>query len=202
MPSRVVVLVKHALPVLDASLPPRDWHLGAAGKAEAQRLADRLRPFLPFRLISSPEPKALSTSAIVAAALKVPVHSVEGLQEFDRPPLPIMSLEEHQRVNAEIFSEPDRAVLGSESAHAALARFSSALLAEIPAIRSGNLVAVSHGTVISLFTARHNDVDPFTIWRALACASFAVLELPSFSLVRLSADAAAPASGPLSADRS
>jgi broad specificity phosphatase PhoE len=138
---------------------------------------------------SSPEPKALSTSAIVAAALEVPIQPVEGLREFDRPPLPIMSPEEHQRVNAEIFSAPDRAVLGSESAHAALARFSSALLAEISAIPSGNLVAVSHGTVISLFVAKYNDVDPFTIWRALACASFAVLELPSFGLLRLSADA-------------
>jgi broad specificity phosphatase PhoE len=191
MPSRAVVLVKHALPVLDASLPPRDWHLGAAGEAEARRLAGRLQPFLPFRLISSPEPKALSTSAIVAAALEVSIQPVEGLREFDRPPLPIMSPEEHQRVNAEIFSAPDRAVLGSESAHAALARFSSALLAEISAIPSGNLVAVSHGTVISLFVAKYNDVDPFTIWRALACASFAVLELPSFGLLRLSSDAEA-----------
>jgi broad specificity phosphatase PhoE len=185
MPSRVVVLVKHALPILDSATPARDWPLDAAGETQARQLADQLRAFLPFRLVSSGEPKAMQTSAIVAAALSVTVHPVEGLREFDRPALPIMPPGEHARVNAEIFARPDRAVLGRESAYCALARFDSALRAEVSATSAGNLVAITHGTVISLFVAEYNALDPFTIWKGLECASFVVLELPSFGLLRL-----------------
>ena len=38
--STALVLVKHALPVLDPSKPAREWQLGAEGEVQAKRLAD------------------------------------------------------------------------------------------------------------------------------------------------------------------
>jgi broad specificity phosphatase PhoE len=182
MAPRALVLVKHAQPVLDAARPAREWILGPEGDAQARDLASGLRSFLPFHLITSPEPKAERTAAIVGDALGVTPIVVPGLQEFDRPKLPIMSPGEHERVNRRIFDEPARPVLGTESARGALARFEAAVRGQVGALSAGNLVAVTHGTVISLFVAAHNDVDAFEIWRRLGCATFAVLELESFRL--------------------
>jgi broad specificity phosphatase PhoE len=186
-----LVLVKHARPVLDPARPPHQWILGADGEAQAADLAPSLRGFLPFDLVASPEPKALKTAQVVAARLGAEARAVDGLQEFDRPALPLMSAREHARVNSRIFAEPNRPMLGSESARGALARFSAALLREVSARKTPNLVAVSHGTVISLFVARHNAIDAFGFWRSLECGAFAVLDLPSLRLL----PARAPAAG-------
>lgn len=46
-----------------------------------------------------------------------------GLEEFDRPALPLMSAEEYERLNAEIFARPTEKVLGHEAASEAVSRF-------------------------------------------------------------------------------
>jgi 2,3-bisphosphoglycerate-dependent phosphoglycerate mutase len=180
-----LVLVKHAIPVLDAGRAAREWELGPEGERQAADLAGRLRPWLPFRLISSPEPKAARTAEIVADALGIATRPLEGLQEFDRPALPIMPPDEHARLNAEIFARPGTRVLGAESAHGALARFRSALLGQVAEHPDSDLVVISHGTVIALFIADHNPVDAFSVWKRLQCAGFAVLKLPRFDLLQL-----------------
>jgi broad specificity phosphatase PhoE len=107
-------LIKHAQPVLDATVPAREWVLGAEGEEQSKRLGASLRRFIPCRLVTSPEPKALRTCEIVAGELNIPMTIVDGLQEIDRPVLPIMAPAEHERVNARIFSEADSRVIGGE----------------------------------------------------------------------------------------
>src|SRR4051812_34023473 len=124
---RYVVLVKHALPILRAEVPPRLWHLGPEGELQATRIARQLAKFQPCTLACSREPKAVRTAELVAAELGIGLRVVDGLEEFDRPALPLVSAAEHARLNAQIFEEPSRAVLGSESAAHALARFSAGL---------------------------------------------------------------------------
>jgi broad specificity phosphatase PhoE len=183
-PPRRVVLVKHALPVLEADVPARDWRLGAEGEAQARQLAARLRSFVPFELRSSSEPKARRTAEIVASELALATSAVAGLDEFDRPALPILPASEHAALNARIFSDPERRVLGRESAAEALQRFSGALSALLAAEPSRDpLVIVTHGTMISLFVAAHSDVDGFQLWRELSCPSFVVLTYRGFALV-------------------
>jgi broad specificity phosphatase PhoE len=177
-----LVLVKHALPVLDPTRPAREWRLGTEGELQSKRLASRLRAFAPLRLVTSPEPKASATGRLIAAELSLDVSSVEGLREFDRPPLPLMSQAEHERANAAIFADWDRPVPGAESGRDALNRFSDAIGAELAQTGVHSLVVVTHGTVISLFVAAHNQVDAFELWRELACPSFVVLDVPSLSL--------------------
>jgi broad specificity phosphatase PhoE len=184
---RQVILVKHALPVLDDTVPAREWRLGAEGEAQAGLLAQRLREKAPFRLVSSPEPKAARTAEILSAALGLSSAVREGLEEFDRPVLPLLSKPEHAALNAAIFAEPSRRVLGRESGAEALARFSRALAAAVadapPALP---LVAVTHGTVIALLVAAHNSgVDGFDLWKRLTCPSFVVLGWPRLELVEV-----------------
>ncbi|HJR58142.1 MAG TPA: histidine phosphatase family protein [Vicinamibacterales bacterium] len=177
------MLVKHAQPVLDGSRPARDWELGAEGEQQAVRLAGALERFAPFRLVSSPEPKAARTAALVAGQLGIVMDTIGDLRELDRPVLPILPAAEHQRLNARVFAARDEAVLGAESASAALARFTAAIRTEMVRASGQNLVAMSHGTVISLLVGACNPVDAFEVWQRLQCPSFVVLDGPSLALI-------------------
>jgi broad specificity phosphatase PhoE len=180
--SRQLVLVKHALPVLDGAKLPREWILADEGENQARRLALTLRRFLPFGVLSSPEPKALRTAELLALELGATVRPVVGLEEFDRPALPLMSAEEYDRLNAEIFARPTEMVLGRETASEAVARFTAALMGQVSGDGADNVVVVAHGTVISLFVGQHNAVAPYDLWKRLQCPSFVVLWLPSLVL--------------------
>ena len=176
-----VILVKHAQPVLDATRPAREWQLGAEGLAQAHRLAAALRPFLPLRVVSSPERKAVRTSEVIAGELAVALTIVDDLRELDRRVLPILPSEEHEALNERLFLEFDRAVLGTESARAALDRFDRAVRDLVKTRDARTLVIISHGTVISLLVSAHNAIDPLEFWKALKCSSFVVLD-PSLVL--------------------
>lgn len=186
MPERLVILVKHALPELEAGVAPRHWTLGMRGETGARRLASELRRFGSFRLEHSPEPKARRTAERVALELGLEPHERGGLEEIDRPAAPIVSRAEHTAQNARLFATRSLAVVGSESAEQALARFESALgaaLAETPADQ--HLVVITHGTVISLFVEAHDAIDGFALWQRLQCPSFVVLLAAGYRLCEL-----------------
>jgi broad specificity phosphatase PhoE len=192
---RSLILVKHALPLLDPAVPPKEWLLGPEGEHQARRLAARLARYAPLRMVASPEPKALMTGRFLAAELNLEVSAAAGLEELDRPALPLVSREDHERLNAPIFSQPDTPVLGVESARDALNRFAGAIGVELTRTRGCNLVAVTHGTVIALFVAMHNHIGGFELWKRLTCPSFVVLEMPSFSLLEVVSPALDPTTG-------
>ena len=179
-----LILIKHAMPVLDAERPAREWRLGSAGEGQARELARDLRARLPFTLVSSEEPKASRTAEIIAAELGIGCRSAAGLEEIDRPALPVVDAAEHERVNWPIFDEPSRAALGRESADDALDRFSAALAGGLEDLdRDAGLVVITHGTVMALFAAAHSPVDPWKLWKRLACCDSLEFELPGFRLV-------------------
>jgi len=188
-----LVLVKHAMPVVDPTRPPREWHLSDDGRSQSRRLAQRLRRFLPLRLMASREAKAADTARIVADELEVPLGVVDGFEEIDRPRLPVMTQPERHRVNEAIFADPDKPALGTESARAALERFSRAVHQQLRHPDDRCLVIVTHGTVIALFVAAHNHLPPFELWRRLSCPALVVLERRSLAVREIVEDAAATA---------
>lgn len=180
-----LVLVKHALPVPDTSRPAREWLLGEEGEIQALRIADALKRFAPFRLVSSTEPKAARTAEIVAREVGIDFTEIEGLREIDRPKLPWMGDEEHAAFNKQLFVNFDEAVVGAESARDAVARFEDALMSVTGESDGTNVVAIAHGTVISLLAAKHNpEIDGFDLWRKLRCSDFVVLSMTDFTIVQ------------------
>jgi broad specificity phosphatase PhoE len=183
---RSLVLVKHALPALEPSVPARQWQLATEGEAQSRRLARELIDFQPFRLVCSHEPKAVRTAEIVASELSLSVAVQAGLEELDRSVLPLLSATDHAALNAPIFAEPERAILGKESGAVALRRFSAAVAAALEDTpEDQHLVAVTHGTVIALLVAAHNRINGYELWRRLACPSLVVLSLPELELVEV-----------------
>ena len=179
MPPVTLILVKHAQPRLDAAVPPREWRLGEEGVAQSEQLAARLKIYLPFRLVCSAEPKAEATAQMVARALGVDHHVVEGLEEIDRYSTPIVARAEHVRTNAALFADRTARVVGTESADEALVRFSAAIEGAVAAVTPPqSLVVISHGTVISLFVEQRTHRNAFDTWRTLECGDYLQLRYP------------------------
>lgn len=181
-----LILVKHALPEMRAGLAPHHWQLGAAGREGAKRLSSALRRLGPFRLEHSPEPKAAQTAEVVAMELGIGRHERHGFEELDRAPQPILAREAYIAHNAQLFADPTKAVVGTESAERALSRFEVAIGAAVSAaITTEHLVVIAHGTVIALFVAAHNPVDALSLWQRLSCPSLIVLSIPDYALLEV-----------------
>jgi len=182
---RHLVLVKHSLPAIDRDRPASRWTLSPEGRRHAASLADHLTRFAPAVVHASPEPKALETATIVAGRLDVPVETVTGLEEHARDEEPLTTPDDFRMRARRLFAEPDRVVFGSESATAARLRFTRALMGVVAGRPAGDLLVVSHGTVIALFVAAATGVEPFGFWNRLGLPSFVVLSLPGLEIQRV-----------------
>ena len=173
---RPLVLIRHARPVVDPSQPARAWPLSDEGREGARRLVERLRPLGLTRVVSSVEPKAWETGAIVAQRLGVPCSAAPGLEEHDREGAPFLAPEALDRALDDFFARPDELVYGRETANQALERFAAAVAAVEAGYPDERLAISSHGTVISLLVARRRGVDGRAFQRGLAMPDVVVIE--------------------------
>src|SRR5690606_34628299 len=149
MPS--LILVRHAQPATDPCVAAHHWPLSPAGRQRCGPLARVLAPYLPAEFFSSREAKASETAALVARELGARFTPQAGLQEHARATAEWLDADAFQAAMQALFQRPGEVVFGDESADAAHERFAGAihdLLREHP---EGNLVVVTHGTVLSLF---------------------------------------------------
>jgi len=182
---RHLVLVKHSLPAIDRDRPPSRWTLSHEGRLRAAALADHLARFTPAVLYASPAPKTIETATIAAERLGVAVEPVAGLEEHARDTEPITTPEDFRMRAKRLFEEPDRVVFGTESATAARRRFTRALMGVVAGRPGGDLVVVSHGTVITLFVSAAAGVEPYAFWNRLGLPSYVVLALPGLEIARV-----------------
>ncbi len=171
-----IVLVKHAAPVKDVNKPSRAWKLSDEGRENAKRLAERLREFQLAAVVTSDEPKAIETGAIIAEALGIDASSGENLHEHDRDNVPVMPTREFISSMAQFFKEPGRLVLGKETARQSQERIDHAIQSVVERHAGKNIAIVTHGTVLSLFVAPLANEDPFQLWRRMGLPSFVVLD--------------------------
>ena len=180
---RQLVLIKHAAPEINPSIPAAEWQLSEAGQAACPALAERLRGFSPQIILSSVEPKARETARLIGVELGVTVEAVAGLHEHDRHNVPFLPDDEFRAAVARFFERPNDLVFGREAATRALERFALAIDESIARFASGDLIVVCHGTVISLFVAARTGCDPYSLWQRLGMPSFVVLSLPALEMV-------------------
>jgi broad specificity phosphatase PhoE len=169
---------------MDPSMPAHQWKLGAVGIAGAKELARSLSAYSPTKVVASLEPKARETGAIVAGRLGVPFATALGLHEHDRRTVGFLGTDEFAARMRDLFARPEAVAFGNESAAAALARFATAV-DRIVDEQTGNIVIVSHGTVIALFVGARADVDAAALWARLGLPSYVALEVPGFRIEEL-----------------
>ena len=178
---RRLILVRHAPPEIDRTVPAADWPLSTAGAASAAELAGRIAHRGVTRVFTSVEPKAVGTARALADAWNVAVEEVRGLHEHERPEAQWMSREGFESRVRELFARPAECVFGSESADAARRRFTTAVMRLLPRAR-GDIVVVSHGTVMTLFVAEVAGVEPFRFWKSLGMPAAVTLSVPELTL--------------------
>jgi broad specificity phosphatase PhoE len=177
---RTLVLIKHAMPVIEPHAPPSSWRLSEEGRLQSVALAGRLEGYGLKRVLSSEEPEAAETAEIVAEHLGLACTSASGLHEHDRAGATFGTREDFELAAKTFFDNPGMLVWGNETAERARARFASSVRAVLEEYPKGNLALVAHGTVNALFLARYRDIDAFDFWCRLDLPSSCALSLPHF----------------------
>jgi len=191
---RRLILARHALPVVDAAIPSAQWSLSAEGRAKSAQFGELLAAYKPDRVVTSAEPKAAETGAIMAAGWGLSATSRPGLHEHDRSNEGFV--EDFAVRVREFFVRSEDRVFGTESAAQVTRRFARAVDGILAEEEGLCMVCVAHGTVISLFAQERSGIDAFTLWSALEMPCALVFSLPDFSL-ETTEPIALPAAGEL-----
>jgi broad specificity phosphatase PhoE len=169
------------MPELQADTPSAEWRLGETGRARAHQLARYVDPGDARVVFASREPKAIETADIMAAAWGLEAQPVAGLHEHERPLPELIEREAYEERIRDLFARPSERVFGAESADEARRRFTMAVMRLVTSSR-GDVVAVTHGTVLTLFVAEAVGVEPFAFWRRLGLPCAVTLSLPDLKL--------------------
>lgn len=197
-----LLLVRHSETVLLNNVARTQWQLSDRGRTRLSVLVDRLRPYDPSAIVSSLESKALQTAEPVAQALSIPLWKSGGLHEQERDKTPIMKADSFHRAIQDLFRKPTELVYGSETAEHAYQRFTAALNRNLIQHYQSNsrstpasdksLCIVSHGTVISLLTARITGMNAFELWQKLSMPAIVCFSLPNMKLVDITWEVTSP----------
>lgn len=182
MTRAALILVRHGRPAIDPEAPPITWPLCPDGRDAVARLAERLAPYAPAAVVSSPEPKAWQTAEIIAARLGLAVERDEGLHEHKRPALAFGAEDAFRARIAEVFADPSRPAPGGESVQQACARMAACLAAH----PGRPLLAVTHGTVMSEYLGQALGLDAHDLWRSLHTPDAFVLDDHGALIARVS----------------
>ncbi|HUG08053.1 MAG TPA: histidine phosphatase family protein [Acidimicrobiia bacterium] len=174
MPSSTsLVLVRHALPVVDRDSAPQDWPLSDQCRSDAQALARLLDLPADTHVVSSDEVKAKQTAEAFSNEIVID----RRLREVGRP-----WVEGDYESVARRWLEGER-VDGWESRSDVVGRMTEAVEEAIARFGSG-VCLVSHGLAISVLVAGLADVDPVEIWSQLRFPGYVAVDL-SFSPARV-----------------
>ena len=176
-----LILVKHAPPQIVPRVVSHRWVLAEEECRRCDWLTDELTAQGVTRLYSSLEPKALETAALVAVQIGLAVEPCRDLHENDRTGLDFVGPDELRRRLREFFAQPDRTMIGNETANDALRRFAQSIRNIASKAHSKALAIVTHGTVLSLFVAHHNTIAAYDLWSSLGLPSYLVLDTTSFA---------------------
>ncbi|MCF8058967.1 MAG: phosphoglycerate mutase family protein [Bacteriovoracaceae bacterium] len=178
-----LILVRHAMPVIEEGLPPNEWKLGENGEAQAQKFSQFLKNNFDLdRIIyTSNEPKALKTAEIIAKTCNCKIQSSNDLREIDKS---LMKGEDYVNYTEEILEKVSQSAYGEESATEALIRFENGIKNVLEIGMEEERVVVTHGTVLALFLAKYNaEMKAFEYWEKLECPSYAVVDASTYKIL-------------------
>jgi broad specificity phosphatase PhoE len=181
-----LILIRHSQTDARPDVPKHDWGLTVEGKQRAQALAPLLSPYAPFTLVSSPEMKARQTAAPIEQHYNLRRQEIADLREHDRHNVAWAGSEEAFRAAViHFFEHPDELVLGEETGRQALERFTQAIQRLLVDYSDRNIVAVTHGSVITLFAAHFAGVDALQFWQLLTQPWVGIFSVPEFQLLKV-----------------
>jgi broad specificity phosphatase PhoE len=190
-----LLLVKHSNSNHNADQMSDEWVLTDEGMERCKTLATHISPYHPRRLFASTLIRTQQTAQAVSKELgDIPIIKNALLEEHSRKSnAPYGTVEEFYARVKGMFEHRDSLIFGDETANQALNRFNQGVEAVLNQVDPDeNIVIIAHGTVNSLFTAQHNDIDIYNLWFKLKMPSIILLDLPSFALDSVIYDAGIP----------
>jgi broad specificity phosphatase PhoE len=175
MPNRLI-LIRHAQPRVDSKTASVEWALCDSGRTAAVALSLRLGRFAFRRIFSNPEAKAIGTAEAIATAFDLPVRVEHDLREHERRTVGFLSRDAFEAGVADFFRFPDARVFGDETATEAFRRFDRLLIRLRREEEDADIVAVTHGTVLSLYASRICRLDALAFWRGLTMPAAVLIE--------------------------
>lgn len=170
-----LIFVRHSQPEIVLGVAAREWRLSPEGRCRCKSLAKEIAlHYQPVAVASSAEPKAIETAEFIARPFGLPVEMACDLREHEREPVRVLDDAAFQAAIAAFFTHPEELVYGHETAAGALARFSRAVTHVMATHPVGDIVVVTHGTVMSSLTGD----DPLALWRSLRLPDMRVIERP------------------------
>jgi broad specificity phosphatase PhoE len=180
---RSLILIRHSTPDIRRDIPAAEWHLSPDGAARARAFSQRLHPSAGARVFTSCEPKAVETAQLLAEEWGLEVETVPGLHEHERPEAQMLSRAAFDQSIRDLFAQPRTLVFGAETADGARRRFTIALM-RLVARTAGDVLVVTHGTVLTLFVAETTGVEPYAFWKRQQMPFAVNLTLPDLRLER------------------
>ena len=149
-------------------------------------LANHLHDYDLSVIVTSPEPKAAETASVIAQENQLRIEYADGLREHSLLNVPFFPDEADLDEKIQLyFNTPDQLVFSDETADEAHTRFTQAISNVIDDHPEGDLVVVTHGTVMTLYLSRIAGLSPYTFWKELGTPSFAVVSLPTMELQKI-----------------
>jgi broad specificity phosphatase PhoE len=172
---RQLFLIRHASPVIQPGTSPRDWPLSDRGIEEAEALAKIAQTWDLEAIYTSSEAKARSTGLIIADALGLVAHVVDGFDELRMPDW-IGNADEFNDAVRAILEDAPGAPRGSERVAQAAARFADGV--ELVAQGEFPAAVVSHGRVLTAWLTKAIALeDPYQTWRTIPMPGWACVDL-------------------------
>lgn len=177
-------LIRHAQTRVDPNRHHSEWELDPAGEPLLKQLAALSHWRNAHRIVSSSEPKAVKTAEVIARLHQLPpVETLDALGELHKGSF----VSDHDEAMGTLFRFPDRPVSeGWETAKSALSRFSGAVTRLLQSAMGRDVVVVSHGTVLSLYTAHlagQSRVNPAD-WAAVGMPDYCVVDTETMRMVQ------------------
>ncbi|HSN68593.1 MAG TPA: histidine phosphatase family protein [Thermoanaerobaculia bacterium] len=154
-----LIVIRHGETVDNLRGVAQGWHdseLSPRGKAQVERIAERIRPLAPDALYCSTLPRAITTAGVIGRSLGLEAVQLEDLREMNCGDWEGLSFIEVRQNDPELYrrwsSDPHEPCPGGESYSDVRARIARA----VEAIRErtngqpSTVAVVSHGTAIRL----------------------------------------------------
>ena len=145
-------------------------------------MAEDLAGLLPSILVSSTEPKAVQTAAVISDHLGLELSTWDGLREHRRSGEFLARADFHSSIES-FFKIPSKVVFGSESCEELGLRIESEVEAALSHDSEKNAILVTHGTAMTSFVMRHWEVKPFELWKSLELPAYLAFTVPAFDIV-------------------
>jgi broad specificity phosphatase PhoE len=181
---KYLLLVRHSQPEIVEGIPAKAWRLSDEGRRRCESMAKIVASYAPQAVVTSREPKAMETGQIIAKELNLPVSDAKNLHEHERDKVPFLDRDEFVSVVKRFFDYPHQLILGDETADQASARFDAAVQSVL-ANNTESVAIVAHGTVMSLFAAKHTNIDVHSLWKRLGMPAMLVFSVPEMELMEI-----------------